>query len=399
MTEQDDRHDSAPNPDVEPTADRSSEHPAVAGASAQTARRFDRTGRLGRRAFLSGTASVAGAVLGATVLAKGGVAEALAPSGQDSGGDQAAARTPDERFRGLPDFPFQAHYLFVAGASESAPPLRMHYLDERPSHAARASGETVLLLHGNPSWSYQYRNVIPQLVAAGHRCVAPDLVGFGRSDKPVDRFVHTYAGQVEWLREALVDRLDLSNITLVCHDWGGLLGLRLLAEHPERFRRVVASNTNLHTGDDDLGSGWQILADWLQYSQRSNPFDPGQVVDLGTVSGVPSEVEAAYRAPFPDERYVAAARQLPLLIPITPYDPASPANRHAWNVLETLQTPFLCVFSDHDPTTAGADQGFRARIPGAQRQPDITITDTGHFLMEEKPAEFTQAINDFIART
>lgn len=167
-------------------------------------------------------------------------------------------RTPDDRFENLPDFPFEPHYVELGDG------IRVHYLDERPE---RPSGETVLLLHGEPTWSYLYRHVIPPLVAAGHRCVAPDLVGFGRSDKPADRFAYTYQSHVDWLRETVFDRLDLRDVTMVCHDWGGLLGLRLRAEHPDRFRRVVATNTVLHAGDQgDMGP---FYAQWLQHSQRA----------------------------------------------------------------------------------------------------------------------------------
>ncbi|MBO0884665.1 MAG: haloalkane dehalogenase [Mycobacterium sp.] len=308
-------------------------------------------------------------------------------------------RTPDEWFRGLVDYPFQPHYVNIDAGDTAGTRLRVHYLDERPSDPAKASGETILLLHGNPSWSYVWRKIIPPLVAAGHRCVVPDLVGFGKSDKIADRFVYTYQHHVDWLKETVFDRLNLRNVTMVCHDWGGMLGLRLLAEHPDRFRRVVASNTKLHTGDDDLGSGWSVLAQWLQFSQRSDPFDAGQVHQSGSVSTLAPAVLTACNAPFPGEPYVQGAREFALLIPITPYDEASPTNRHAWSVLETLHTPFLCAFSDHDPTTSGGDTQFRERIPGAQGQPQITITNAGHFVQEDKPAELAAIINNFIRST
>jgi haloalkane dehalogenase len=353
----------------------------------------------GRRRFLAGAATMAGGALVSAAVDLGRPAAAAALKSPTSGQGMRVLRTPDERFRGLPDYPFTPHYVNIDAGDGAGTRLRVHYLDERPSDPAKASGETVLLLHGNPSWSYVYRHVIPPLVAAGHRCVVPDLVGFGKSDKPADRFVYTYQSHVDWLRETVFDRLNLRNVTMVCQDWGGMLGLRLLAEHPDRFRRVVASNTKLHTGDDDLGSGWPVLAQWLQFSQRSNPFDSGQVHQSGSLTHLDPAVRAAYNAPYPDEVYVQAARRFALLIPFMPYDEASPANRHAWSVLETLHTPFLCAFTDHDPTTSGGDVQFRERIPGAQGQPVITITNAGHFVQEDKPAEFATIVNTFIRST
>ncbi|MEU0571274.1 haloalkane dehalogenase [Nonomuraea sp. NPDC005983] len=235
---------------------------------------------------------------------------------------------------------------------------------------------------------------MPPLVAAGHRCVAPDLVGFGRSDKPASRFAYTYQSHVDWLRETVFDRLDLRDVTMVCHDWGGLLGLRLLAEHPERFRRVVATNTLLHTGDQgDMGP---FYTQWLQFSQRAHPFRPGQVVETGTVTEVAPEVLAAYDAPFPDESYLQGARRFPLLIPITPGDEAAEPNRRAWAVLETLRIPFLCAFSDRDHVLGGAQQSFRERVPGAQGQPHTTIRNAGHFVQEDQGPALATVINDFI---
>jgi haloalkane dehalogenase len=230
-------------------------------------------------------------------------------------------RTPEARFEDLPDYPFTPHYVEIDARDGAGTRLRVHYVDERPSDPAKASGETVLLLHGEPSWSYLYRHVIPPLVAEGHRCVAPDLVGFGKSDKPADRFAYTYQSHVDWLEETVFDRLDLHVVTMVCQDWGGLLGLRLLAEHPDRFRRVVATNTSFPTGDEDLGGAYST---WLQISQRANPFDIGQVVERGTVTDLDPAVRAAYNAPFPDESYLQGARQFPLLVPIVPFDEAAP---------------------------------------------------------------------------
>lgn len=305
-------------------------------------------------------------------------------------------RTHEERFGDLPDYPFTPHYVEVAAGDGSDTRLRVHYIDERPSDPATASGETVLLLHGNPSWSFLYRHVIPPLMAAGHRCVAPDLVGFGKSDKPADRFDYTYQRHVDWLREVVFDRLALTAVTMVCQDWGGLLGLRLLAEHPNRFRRVVAANTLFPTGDEDLGGQ---LSFWLQYSQRANPFDVGEVVERGTVTTLDPAVRAAYNAPFPDESHLQGARQFPLLLPIAPHDEAAPANRQAWSVLENLQVPFLCAFSDQDYGVGDGARILPARVAGAVDQSHTTITGAGHFLQEDRPAEFAAVIDNFIAST
>jgi haloalkane dehalogenase len=272
----------------------------------------------------------------------------------------------------------------------------MHYVDERPADPARSSGQTVLLLHGEPSWSYLYRHVIPPLVAAGHRCIAPDLIGFGRSDKPTPRFFYTYQRHLDWLRAAVFTHLRLRDVTMVCHDWGGLLGLRLLAEHSERFRRVVATNTYFPTGDEDIG---RAFYGWMQFSQRVNPFDAAAVVESGTVTALSHAVRAAYNAPFPDDTYLEGARCFPVLVPITPNDPATVPNRRAWTVLETLTTPFLCAFSDGDYAVAGGDRPLRERIPGAQGQPHTTITGAGHFVQEDRGGELATIINEFVEST
>ncbi|MDP4505394.1 haloalkane dehalogenase [Nonomuraea turcica] len=300
-------------------------------------------------------------------------------------------RTPEARFHDLPDYPFASHYVEIGQAR-----LRMHYIDETP---ADPSGETVLLLHGNPSWSYLYRHVIPPLVAAGHRCVAPDLIGFGKSDKPASRFAYTYRNHLDWLREALFDRLDLREVTLVCHDWGGALGLPLLAAQSGRFRRVVASNTGLSTGEEDLGEGWPMMAAWLQSSQRIHPFEPSKVIDSFTVNDLALEELAAYDAPYPDESYLPGVRQFPLLIPISPQDENTPALREAWAVLESLDIPFLCAFSDQDHITRGDHSALSGRIPGAKGQSHITISNAGHFVQEDQGPAFAAVIAGFIRST
>src|SRR5215207_2193280 len=304
-----------------------------------------------RRQFLAGAAAIAGgAVVGEAVGLKRPAAASPRQAGTPAH-DTRVLATPESRFRDLVDYPFTPHYVWIDAGDGARTRLRVHHVDQRPSDPATASGETILLLHGNPSWSYLYRHVIPPLVAAGHRCVAPDLVGFGKSDKPADRFLYTYQRHVDWLRATVFDQLDLRDVTLVCQDWGGLLGLRLLAEHPDRFRRVVATNTALHTGDEERGPAWRFLAQILQASQRMNPFEPATIVRSNTLTELPPAVLDAYNAPFPDGSYVQGARRFFLLIPISDDDGASQANRDAWTVLRTLSTPFLCAFSDRDPTT------------------------------------------------
>jgi haloalkane dehalogenase len=292
-------------------------------------------------------------------------------------------RTPDERFRDLPGYPFAPHYLEPDG-------IRIHYVDEGPPAAA-----PVLMLHGEPSWSYLYRKMIPRIAAAGHRVIAPDLVGFGRSDKPAARGDYTYQRHVDWMA-AVLGGLGLRGVTLVCQDWGGLIGLRLVAEYPERFARVVAANTFLPTGDVDPGPAF--LA-WRQFSQGVPEFPVGRIVSGGCATELSSEIVAAYDAPFPEERFKAGARQFPLLVPTSPDDPAAPANRAAWTVLERWDRPFLTAFSDSDPITAGAERVLQARIPGAQGQPHTTIAGGGHFLQEDRGEELAGVVIDFIART
>jgi haloalkane dehalogenase len=298
-------------------------------------------------------------------------------------------RTPDERFVDLPGYDFEPNYLTIPDGEGGE--LRVHYLDEGP-----ADGQVILCLHGEPSWCYLYRHMIPVLTAAGHRVIAPDLVGFGRSDKPADRHDYTYARHVEWMRAALFDQLDLSDITLVCQDWGGLIGLRLVGEHPDRFARVVAANTFLPTGDRDPGEAFRK---WRDFSQRVETFPTGFIVNSGCTTDLAPEVVAAYDAPFPDETFKEGARQFPTLVPASPDDPAAPANRAAWEVLSRFDRPFLCAFGDSDPITAGADRVLREQIPGAAGQPHVTIEGGGHFIQEDRGPELARVVVEFMAVT
>jgi haloalkane dehalogenase len=292
-------------------------------------------------------------------------------------------RTPDERFANLPGWPYAPRYADVLG-------VRVHYVDEGPRDAA-----PVLLLHGEPSWSFLYRKMIPVIAGAGHRVVAPDLVGFGRSDKPSRREDYTYARHVEWMAGVL-EALDLREVTLVCQDWGGLIGLRLVAEHGARFARVVAANTGLPTGDERVPEAFFA---WQAFSQSAEVLPIGKIVQTGCARGLEPEIVAAYDAPFPDESYKAGARAFPTLVPTRPDDPASEANRAAWRALERFEKPFLTAFGDSDPITKGADRLFRERIPGAAGQPHTTLTKAGHFIQEDAGEELARVVVDFIAHT
>jgi haloalkane dehalogenase len=258
----------------------------------------------------------------------------------------------------------------------------MAYVDE-------GAGPTVLLLHGEPSWSYLYRTMIPVLVDAGFRCVAPDLIGFGRSDKPSQLTDHSYAGHVEWLRSVLFDALDLTGVTLVCQDWGGLLGLRLVAEHPDRFGRVCAANTGLPDGSYRLPEQWWRFRDFVA---RIEDLPVGMLVSLGCTSPMAPEVQAAYDAPFPDAGYEAGPRAFPDLIPQDADNPATLDNLRAWQVLAGFDKPFLCAFSDSDPITAGGERMLMERIPGAAGQPHTTIAGAGHFLQEDRGEELARTV-------
>ncbi|MEZ4371515.1 MAG: haloalkane dehalogenase [Polyangiaceae bacterium] len=294
-------------------------------------------------------------------------------------------RTPEERFANLPEFPYQPHYVEVPSGDGGS--LRMAYLDEGPRDAA-----PILLLHGEPSWSFLYRKMIRVLVEHGHRCVAPDLIGFGRSDKPTRREDYTYARHLGWLRSWL-STLDLKQITLVCQDWGGLLGLRLLVEQPERFARCVAANTMLPTGDVDPGPAF---AAWKNFSQNSPDFPVGGIVNGGCTTDLGPDIVAAYDAPFPDDSFKAGARQFPLLVPATPDDPEAPANREAMQKLMALELPFLTAFSDEDPIMRGLDKVLQQIVPGAKGQAHTTIVGGGHFLQEDRGPELAEAVHDFV---
>ena len=298
-----------------------------------------------------------------------------------------ALRTPDECFAGLADFAYEPRYVEVNDCEGGL--LRVHYVDEGP-----ADGPVVLLMHGEPTWSYLYRHMIPVLVAKGMRCIAPDLVGFGRSDKPIDQGDYTYARHVGWMTEALFGKLDLRRITLFGQDWGGLIGLRLVGENPDRFSRVVVGNTGLPTGDRPPN---QAFVAWRTFSRESPEFPIGKIVGGGCFTTPSAQTVAAYDAPFPDDSYKAGARIFPSLVPSSPDDPAAPANAAAWEVLGNFTRPLLCTFSDSDPITAGGQRAFVGTVPGAAGQPHTTIVNAGHFLQEDQGPQLAEIIADFIA--
>ena len=298
-------------------------------------------------------------------------------------------RTPDDRFVDLPDFDFEPHYVEIDDTEGGT--LRVHYVDEGPADAP-----PVLLMHGEPSWSFLYRHMIPVIADAGHRVVAPDLVGFGRSDKPTEQSDYTYARHVDWMRQALFDRLDLSDITFFGQDWGGLVGLRLVAADPDRYARVVIGNTGLPTGH---GPASEAFLAWQKFSQETDHFPVGGIINGGCTTDLSPEIIAAYDAPFPDDEYKAGARIFPALVPTSPEDPATPDNEAAWTVLERFEKPFLLAFSDSDPVTKGGDAPFLAKVPGAQGQPHTTIEGGGHFLQEDRGPELARVILQFIEST
>ena len=289
-----------------------------------------------------------------------------------------ALRTPQDRFAALPDFGYQPRYADVGG-------LRMAYVAAGPP-----DGEPVLLLHGEPSWSFLYRTVLPVLAAAGLRAIAADLVGFGRSDKPAEMSDHSYARHVEWVRAFAFDALGLTGITLVGQDWGGLIGLRLVAEHPDRFARVVAANTGLPTGDFPMPDVWLRFREVVG---TAPVLGISRLVQAGCRSVLAGEVLAAYEAPFPDESFKAGPRVMPSLVPTTPGDPASAANRAAWQQLSAWDKPFLVAFSDSDPITGAMAPILKAVVPGAA---ETVIEGAGHFLQEDAGERLGTVIVDFI---
>ena len=324
-------------------------------------------------------------------------------------------RTPDACFDNLPDFSYAPHYLQVDDGEGGT--LRVHYVDEGP-----ADGPIVLLMHGQPAWCYLYRHMIPSLLEEGFRVVAPDLVGFGRSDKPTERTDYTYARHIAWMRDWLT-QLGLTDITVFFQDWGSLIGLRLVPEFPDRFSHVVLANGGLPAGvipeqftaplkaayetlpvpeATDLAARFQDTSGipgflyWRKFAAENPAIArPGTHIIGGVVGGALSEAEkAAFDAPFPDISYAAGARQFPSLVPIFHDEPEVVKNKAAWKVLAQFEKPFLLAFSDKDPVTAGGDAPFLERVPGCQGLSHRTVGPAGHFLQQEQPEQCVQAILD-----
>ncbi len=323
-------------------------------------------------------------------------------------------RTPEERFRNLADYPFAPHYVEVNDGQGGT--LRMHYLDE-------GQGEVILCLHGQPSWSYLYRKMIPLLTQAGYRVIAPDLAGFGKSDKPTERASYTYANHVLWMK-GLIEAVDLRGATLIGQDWGSLIGLRLVAENPERFARVIAANAALpdatgiaeelapklhtllaQTPALPLPDVFAKLAGpmqdrppfmyWVRHCDAHEDFHPAEVMKLALKHCSDAEY-AAYAAPFPSEEYMQGARQFPSLVPITPDNPAVPANRAAWAFFEQCDKPFLTAYSDADPVMKGQEKRFIETVPGAQGQKHTIIEGGGHFLQDDVGVELAAVVIEFM---
>jgi haloalkane dehalogenase len=295
-------------------------------------------------------------------------------------------RTPAERFSQLPGWPFRDHYHNVPSGDGSGQMLQMHFVDEGP-----ADGQEMLLLHGEPSWGYLYRKMIGPLADAGYRVLVPDLIGFGRSDKPADASAYSYQRHVDWVETFLLD-LDLRCITLFAQDWGGLIGLRLVAAHPDRFDRVAVANTGLPTGDH---GATEAFLEWQRFAATADHFPVAKFIQNWTVTELPAEVLAAYEAPFPTDEFLVAARIFPSLVPTTPDDPATAANRAAWEVLKAWDKPFLTAFSDTDPITRGGERPFHKLVPGAQTRNHPIIEDAGHFLQEDKGEELAELLLRF----
>lgn len=289
-------------------------------------------------------------------------------------------RTPDERFENILEFPYEPHYLEIDG-------IRIHYIDEGPKDA-----EVILLMHGEPSWSFLYRHMIPILVKADFRIIAPDLVGFGRSDKPTEKEDHTYAKHVKWMSE-LVVRLDLQKITLFCQDWGSLIGLRIAIEKQDRFSRIMLSNGGLPTGEQPMS---EAFLNWRKFSRESPNFDIKFILQGATTTKLSDDFLAAYDAPFPDDTYKAGARIMPSLVPISVDDPEHEANKKAFEEFGKWEKPFLTAFADSDPVTRGGDLFMQQYVPGARGQKHTTVKDASHFVQEDKGPELAEIMIEFI---
>ena len=294
-------------------------------------------------------------------------------------------RTPDTAFERLANYRFEPNYIELDTIESDN--LRMHYVDEGDQNA-----DPILMMHGEPTWSYLYRHMIPICAAAGHRVIAPDLIGFGKSDKPTKQSDYSYQTHVDWMT-AFITQLDLKNITLVCQDWGSLIGLRLAAEKPERFKAIVVGNGALPTGDKPANRAFNL---WKNFASYSPWFPIGKIIDSASFRTLGKDEIKAYNAPFPSAKYKAGTRAFPKLVPVTKTDPASEANRKAWEIFSKWEKPFLTTFSNGDPIMRGGDKLMQNHIPGTEGMPHVTLVG-GHFLQEDSSTEFAQTINSFLA--
>jgi len=291
--------------------------------------------------------------------------------------------TPEEQFNNLPGYNYDPHYVEIDHG------MRIHYVDEGPRDAT----ETILLLHGEPSWSFLYRKMIDPLVAAGYRCIAPDLIGFGKSSKPIHQSDYTYASHLDWM-QSFLDKMDIKGFTLFCQDWGGLIGLRLVANDPDRFARIVVSNTMLPTGDHKPS---EAFTKWQNYSQKVKEFPTEFVIQGATHTELTDDILKAYSAPFPNDDYTAGAKIFPALVPTTPDNPESENNRQAWkNVYSKWTKPMITLFGDQDPVTKGGDKVFQKLVPGTKGQAHTTIEGGGHFIQEDKGPLLAEHIIKFV---
>lgn len=288
-------------------------------------------------------------------------------------------RTPEQHFERLPNYSFEPNYIDIQG-------LRMHYVDDGPKDA-----DPILMMHGEPTWSYLYRHMIPICSSAGHRVIAPDLIGFGKSDKPTNPEDYSYQTHMDWMTQ-FMEALDLTNITLVCQDWGSLLGLRLAAENEHRFKAIVIGNGMLPTGEQEPPKAFKL---WKTFALHSPWFPIARIIESGTFKSLSKDERKAYNAPFPSKKYKVGARVFPALVPVSPNDPATSANQEAWQVLKQWHKPFLTTFSNGDPITRGGDKYLQERIPGAKGQAHQTLIG-GHFLQEDAGKEFAQAVNNLL---
>ncbi len=297
-------------------------------------------------------------------------------------------RTPEEQFENLTDWSYEPHYSEVPDGEGGI--LRIHHAESGPSDAP-----TVLLLHGEPTWGFLYRKIMSGLADAGIRSLVPDQVGFGKSDKPSKQTDYTYERHVMWMQKWL-EQNSPEKLFFFGQDWGGLIGLRLVAANPNRFSGLVLSNTGLPDGS---ATPTEAFLAWQKFSQTAEDFPIGNIINGGCLTDLEPKIIDAYNAPFPDDSFKEGARIWPSLVPTSANDPSAPANKEAWQILENFENPVICAFSDQDPVTRGGEKAFTSRVRGALDQPHTTVTNAGHFVQEDQPDQIVRILIDLIART